>query len=54
MHRSYKNQTLIVVVVLALSLLTACYPPPVKEADRPEQALIPCAGFILVLKTTWI
>ena len=45
MHRSYKNQTLIVVVVLALSLLTACYPPPVKEADRPEQALIPVRWF---------
>jgi membrane-bound lytic murein transglycosylase A len=34
-----------VVVVLALSLLTACYPPPVKEADRPEQALIPVRWF---------
>jgi membrane-bound lytic murein transglycosylase A len=41
MRRWCKNRTLILAVVLALSLLTACYPPQVKEVDRPEQVLVP-------------
>ena len=40
MEKSCKKQTLIVFVVLALSLITACYPPPIKKAEGPEQALI--------------
>jgi membrane-bound lytic murein transglycosylase A len=40
MQRSCKKQTLIVFSLLALSLLTACYPPPIKKAEGPEQALI--------------
>jgi membrane-bound lytic murein transglycosylase A len=41
MQRSCKKQTLIVFAVLALSLFTACYPPPIRKAEGPEQALIP-------------
>jgi membrane-bound lytic murein transglycosylase A len=40
MQRSCKKQTLIVFTLLALSLLTACYPPPIKKAEGPEQTLI--------------
>jgi membrane-bound lytic murein transglycosylase A len=40
MKKSCKKQTLIVLIVLALSLITACYPPPIKKAESPEQALI--------------
>jgi membrane-bound lytic murein transglycosylase A len=45
MQRSCKNQTLIVFVMLALSLVTACHPLLFKEAEGPEQALIPVRWF---------
>ena len=41
MQRSSKNQTLIAFAMLALSVFTACYPPQLKEAEGPEQALVP-------------
>jgi membrane-bound lytic murein transglycosylase A len=40
MERSCKIQTLIV-----FSLLTACHPPLIKEAEGPEQALVPVRWF---------
>lgn len=45
MQRSFKSQTLIVCVMLALSLFAACYPPPIREAEKPEQALVPVRWF---------
>lgn len=45
MERSCKKQTPILVALLALSLLTACHPPWVKEAEGPEQALVPVRWF---------
>ena len=45
MQRSCKNQILIVFILLVLSLFAACYPPPIKEAEGPEQALIPVGWF---------
>jgi len=31
--------------MLSLSLFVACYPPAIREADRPEQALVPVRWF---------
>ena len=45
MERSCKIQPLIVLMMLALSLLTACHPPLIKEAEGPEQALVPVRWF---------
>jgi len=45
MPMSFKSKTVIVCVLVALSFFTACYPPPIREADRPEQALIPVRWF---------
>jgi membrane-bound lytic murein transglycosylase A len=45
MQRSCKNQTLLVLVMLALVLLAACHPPVIKEAEGPEQSLIPVRWF---------
>ena len=45
MQMFFKSKTLIVFVMLALSFFAACYPPPIREADRPEQALIPVRWF---------
>ncbi len=45
MLRSRKNPTLILFTVLALSLLAACHPPLLKEAEGPEQALVPVRWF---------
>jgi len=42
---SCKTQTLIIIAALALSLITACYPPPLKEVERPEQVLTPVRWF---------
>jgi len=42
-----KKQTLIVFTTLALFLFTACHAPLIKEAEGPEQALIPWAGFTI-------
>ncbi|MCU0596712.1 MAG: MltA domain-containing protein [Desulfobacterota bacterium] len=41
MRMSCKKQTLIAFAVMALSFVTACHPPVIKEAEGPEQALIP-------------
>ena len=40
-----KKQTLIVFTTLALFLFTACHAPLMKEAEGPEQALIPLGWF---------
>jgi membrane-bound lytic murein transglycosylase A len=40
-----KKQTLIVFILLVLSLFTACHAPLIKEAEGPEQALIPVSWF---------
>ena len=45
MQRSCKNHILIVFAILALSFITACYPPQLKEAEGPEQALVPVRWF---------
>jgi len=45
MQWSCKNQILIVFAILALSVFTACYPPQLKEAEGPEQALVPVRWF---------
>jgi membrane-bound lytic murein transglycosylase A len=45
MERFCKKQTLIVFILLTLSFFTACHPPLVKEAEGPEQALVPVRWF---------
>jgi len=45
MRRSCKNQSLIVLAMLTLSLFAACHPPLIKEAEGPEQAIIPVRWF---------
>jgi membrane-bound lytic murein transglycosylase A len=45
MQRSWKKQTLIVFILIALSLFSACHPSLVKEAEGPEQALVPVRWF---------
>ena len=45
MERPCKKQTLIMFILLALSFFTACHPPLVKEAEGPEQALVPVRWF---------
>jgi len=45
MERPCKKQTLIMFILLALSFFTACHPPLVKEAEGPEQALVPVGWF---------
>ncbi len=45
MERPCKKQTLILFILLALCFFTACHPPLVKEAEGPEQALIPVRWF---------
>jgi len=45
MQRSCKNRILLVFAILALSVFTACHPPLLKEAEGPEQALVPVRWF---------
>lgn len=45
MERPCKKQTLILFILLALCFFTACHPPLVKEAEGPEQALVPVRWF---------
>ena len=45
MQRSCLNQTLIVILLMTLSLFAACHPPFIKEAETPEQALVPVRWF---------